>query len=433
MARPAAARAAVALVAILWMSSAGLAAAHAAACTIEPVRPETGERRERFISWLRIYSKQKGSPPWDPEKFGLYRVYVADIDNDGVEEYVLTDEDVPDTNDHTLVHNIVLSVFRPAAPGWIEIETPFDPATGPFTEPVSGRPSPLLVRCCGKTYVNTEGGTDDHSFRDTLIWRGKDLRSVCDATWLAEQRRLFQTIFDHQLYDEAHDFLAGVSRSCAKTGDARSWLWMQSDLALTAYRLGRMNTCLEHVAAARRSQRFARAGDAVRGALAATASLCSAARSRPATSYDFSWLRELERPGYDQDPRDPRFGELLVAVAPDAKLGEDGEALGDRLKRAVWDPASRWIDDRYVILSGCEPHECWNSGGIWIDLATRRSIVWLENASGPGEGALLASRSIDAAHVPREFWEHGPFAPFEHGNMVKYFGPDGKWRKVVVQ
>jgi hypothetical protein len=416
-----------ALCGLVWAATMGLvpvrlAAAPAAGCGSEPVRAETGERRERFVTWLRrhrLEQREPGARAADPGAFAGYRVYVVDIDNDGADEYVLTDEDVPNTNPQAFIMNILLEVYRPSAGGWTEVATPFDAVTEIYTDPVTEKPSPLLVRFCGKTYLTDDGGTAQSSFRETLLWQGGDLKPVCDAAWIAEQRRYFQNIFDHRLYHDAQTFLDGVLRSCGKTADAPSWMWMHSDLALTAYRIGRMRTCLAHVEAARTRLRQTGASVTLRRALDANAALCGAALGRPPAPYDFSWLRELRAHPERQIVFDRRFAGLLLAVAPDARLEESGEALPDALRLALWVPEEiQIIDDRYVVLSGWEPHNAGNAGYVWIDLVTRQSLVYLH------VGDVLASTTLDLASVPPRAWQQLPLLA---GQEARFLGPDGKW------
>ena len=420
----------LALTAVMGLWPARLAAAPAAGCRSEAVRVETGERRDRFVTWLRrqkLQQREPGSQKPDPGAFAGYRLYIVDIDNDGVDEYVMTDEDVPDTNPLAWILNISLEIYRPSAQGWTEVEDPFDPATEVYVDPVSQKPAPLLVRFCGKTYLNDERGTAQKSFRETLIWQGGKVEPVCDAAWIAEQRRYFQNIFDHKLYHDAQTFLDGVLRTCDKTADAPSWMWMQSDLALTAYRIGRMRTCLAHVEAARARLRRAGAGETLRRALDANAALCSAALARPPAPYDFAWLRELRVHPERQIVLDPRFAGLLLAVAPDAMLEASGEALPDVLKLALWVPEeAEFIGDRYVVLSGWEPHHPDNAGRVWIDLAARRSVIYLQDSGKDGK-AVLASTTLDPASVPLLAWQQLHLSP---GEEASYIGPDARWREI---
>jgi hypothetical protein len=411
--------------AILWGAAFALAAtpgvrpadpSGAKSCKVEQVRPEQGERRARFIGWLKTHRAKSDWPEETdfegPEpRIDNYLLHIVDIDNDGRDEYVLSD--VGGT-----ANILAFSVFRPSGDGWTPEETPFEPGIREWAE-VRPRGLQLFVRFCGKTYVNLLGGQGPNYFRDTQIWEGSEVRPVCDAPWLKEQRRYFQSLFDHKLYDEAYAFLAGARDSCKAAEDRETLLWMESDLALTGFKMGTYDTCLGHVAAARKSPGFASAGKSLRRALAANATLCGKAKAKgPSHDYDFSWLREL---GHDPETPyalDPRFNGLLSAVAPDVRL-EDGELFRDVLKLGVWVPEpTRWIDKRYVLLSGGEPHNPGNRGFIWIDMVTRRSIV--------GNTQVMGSKTFRFASVPHEFWDQLG----RHGIQVKYLEPGGEWREI---
>jgi hypothetical protein len=418
--------------AMMGLRPVQLAAAPAAGCRSEPVRADTGARRARFVSWLRrqkLQEREPGSQEPDPGSFEGYRVYVVDIDNDGMDEYVLTDEDVPSANPNGFIRDMLLQVYRPTAEGWSKMATPYDPIIETYIDPVSLQPSPLLVRFCGKTYLNDDGEAAQKDFRQTLIWQNGETEPVCNAAWIAVQRRYFRYIFDHKLYHDAQTFLAGVLRSCDKGADASSWMWMHSDLALTAYRQGRMRTCLAHVDAARARLRQAGGGEVLRRALGANAALCSAVLARPAAPYDFSWLRELRDHPTTPIVFDPRFAGLLVAIAPDVMTEEHDEALPDVLRMALWVPENpEFTGDRYVVLSGWEPHDPGNAGLVWIDFATHRSLARLRQYGKDGK-PTLASTTLDLESVPPEAWRQ---LDLESGQEASYIGPDGRWREIQV-
>ena len=54
------------------------------------------------------------------------------------------------------------------------------------------------------------------------------------------------------------------------------------------------------------------------------------------------------------------------------------------------------VDGRYVILSGCRPHDCGSKGFAWIDLATGKSVVAVNG--------LVASTTLAAADIPPAVW-----------------------------
>jgi hypothetical protein len=389
-------------------------------CRPEVIRPDAGPRSAAFLTWLQAHARQAlGDAAYvaDGSSVAETRVLIADIDNDGRDEYVLADWEGSG-------HYLSLWVFDRSGDSWTlrhgplgEIKMAHD-YRGPQMDE-----SQLLVRFCGRVYVSFMGGEAPHYSPATFVWQGGKALPACDTPWLRYQRRTFQGLFDAGRYDDAHGLLDGVQSSCASAADPETWLWMQSDLALTAHRMKAYGDCLDHVTAARKSAAFAKAGPALRKALSANAALCAGAKTKTARSsrpsYDFTWLMaEVERRPDQQLVLDPRFDGLLSAIVPEWKL-EDGKTLRDALKLAVWlpDPAEV-VADRYLVITGCEPHNCGNRGLIWIDAVARRSIVSI--------GELLASTTIDAADVPQEFWDK---ARVDDGDL-DYVGPSGSRTRI---
>ncbi len=238
-------------------------------CAVEPVPPETGPGRARLLDWLRAHPGATGGEI----DLGRAEVRIAALDNADLEEYVLT---AP----AGAAGRLSLIALRAVGTGWTRIaRLPFPAPITPYVDPISGRAEPL-VRSCGHVYVNLLGGKGANAFRDTHVWKRGAWREVCAAAWVREQRRGFQRLFDHRLYREAHAFLDGVARACEAQAATRTWLWMQSDLALTAHRMGDDAACLVHIAAAERSPALARAGTMLRRPIATNAALCRQAPGR---------------------------------------------------------------------------------------------------------------------------------------------------------
>jgi hypothetical protein len=381
-------------------------------CRYDVVAPDEGERRAAFVAWLAVHSDVLGdaasllNEPGHP-----FEVLIADVDNDGHDEYVLASR-------YGSENLLSMRVFRPTATGWTLVAPmPLNGALAGAREYRGPRldSSHLLVRFCGRIYVNLLGGQVPNYFPDSWVWEGDGIHRACDTPWLARQRREFQSFFDRQLYDEAHVLLDGLQGRCAALADPALWLAMQSDLAATAYRMRSYRTCLAHVAAAETSAAFASAAVDVKKALAANAALCEAARKRGVAgdpAYDFSWLPKA--PPRTQIVFDNRFDGLLSAVVPEAALA-DGQPLRDALKLSLWlAEAPALVGGRYLFLAGCEPHSCGNRGFVWIDTERRQAIF--------AAGNTLGSTTVKAAQIPAAFWRQAPFAP---GTHLRYVQPDG--------
>jgi hypothetical protein len=294
------------------------------------------------------------------------------------------------------------------------------------------------VRFCDKVYVTLSSGGVNPT-RLAFLWEGHNALEVCDSGWLKAQRDLFQGLFDRHLYDAAYGFLDGAQAACQPPPDPQLWLWMQSDLALTAARIGQSRSCLDHVQAAERSPAYAAASTTLRKALATNGDHCATSlRSVPAP-YDYSWLRDLRRDPDQQFALDGRFNGLLSAAVPDIKV-DDGQAFRDALKARIILPEGITFDgDRSVLLSGCMPHNCGEKAYIWVDLVAGKSIVAMDamiaagSQSQPGEFAsllALGSTSIVADEVPAGAWKALEW--LEPGAQIRYAGPGGEWKEIKV-
>ena len=410
-------------------------------CRAEFVTADISPRSEQLLAWLKAH------PPaddWNSEwkQNDSESVLFADIDNDGKEEAIVL------SHGGTL-HTAGIDVFRPSADGWKGVPLPPGPAFpeediwydwqavdlfenpppvdhGAADGPAQVENGPprtrLLARFCGKTYINLAAGLDPYPYPTTYIWEGDRTRKVCATPWLEEMRRMFKDKFDRGRYDAAHALLDGVQGFCAPEAKTRpTWLWMQSDLALTAYRMRTYDTCLRHVAAAEKSAGFAQAGQTLKRALAANAALCQAAKAKgPDTSYDFSWLRKA---GDRQIVFDPRFNALLSAVAPDVHLKDpEREALRDVLRLNVWLSSIEEVDKDHLVIAGGRAHATDQVGAIWIDTASGQSIVMVNRQ-------IVASMTIPSARVPVAAWEKLELEP---GDGVDYYEPNGRWTKLTV-
>lgn len=387
---------------LLFIAAHPVMAHTASPCTHEVIRPEKSVRTRAFLEWLKAHAEET----LDQFAFRLegpsvpnLDVYIADVDNDGADEYVFP------------LHEgsggyLYLWVFRRAGTGWsLAKDVPFaDRIEGAhdYSGPLM-KESELLVRFCGRTFISFAGGDIPNYYPETYIWERGAWRLVCDTPWLEYQRRVFKGLFDDRRYDPAHVLLDGVQRLCQSAAAPDTWLWMQSDLALASYRMKAFNTCLEHVRSAENAPAFARAPASLRKAVSTNAALCEAGRKNliagAGSRYDVAWLKAAVKrdPGV-QLVLDRRFDGLLAAIVPDARL-ENGQSLRSALKLSIWlpDPA-QLIEGRYIVLRGCEPHNCENKGVIWLDTATRQAI-------GMTAGTL-ASTTTGASRIPWQFWQH---------------------------
>ena len=115
---------------------------------------------------------------------------------------------------------------------------------------------------------------------------------------------------------------------------------------------------------------------------------------------------------------------MLVRIVPDARL--EHISLRGALKTSVWLPGElKVIDDRYVMIGGCEPHNCGNRGFVWIDSVAKQGIAMT--------AGVLASKTTSASEIPPLFWEHTNDAsdPW-HDGTIEFIDAAGRRTKVAV-
>lgn len=436
--------------ALLAISSGALRAAPPAggatpepkACRAEVVRPDHGPDAGRFVAWLRAHREARPDPEHPGEILAQAEVLIADIDNDGQDEYVLVPE---------------RWIYKRSGDGWALVETPEElvEARG-YYDSLRDEATPLL-RFCGRTLVALAGGAGPNPWRQAYLWQGGKVKPVCDAAWLEEQRRSFQELFDRGLFDRAYGFLEGATSSCLPPPDPALWRWMESDLALAAHRMRTHRTCLEHVTAAEKAP-AAVADPVLARALANTRRLCTAALAAGPAAYDYTWLlaleRNLKRNPWAEIVSDPHFNDLLSAAVPDVKF-KDGEPFRDVLELRLGKMGGiKAFGDRSLVVSGgCMPHDCGSQyAWVWVDLQRQRSIVVtvasLDGRTAEESESLLAlgSNTIPAAQVPAEFWTQMDevlrqasggldvkLSDFVGDGMrTVYAGPDGRWADIAL-
>ena len=327
---------------------AALLFAAAAACKLEVIPPVTGAQRDAFFRAVEVDEGE---------------LRVADADNDGVDDWVVTRHEGSGGY-------LAIEVFHRTNDGWTRAA---DPPFGEelllhdYFDPISGERQ-VLVRFCGRTYFTLLGGDAPHWSRQAWIWEDGKTRLVCDLAWIAEQRRAFERFIANERYAEGHGFLEDVAQSCKR-----------SDLQRDVDR--------------------------------------ATARLKASAKIDSAWLLSLDGK-QDQYVLDRRFDPLLAAIVP----GTGG--LLDELKRDLYLPdATRVVDHRYVILTGCRPHDCSNKGFAWIDTKTKASVIAI-----PG---TIASKSFRASAIPSAVWEAlNEAIHFDPSERVTFIGPDGRARKI---
>jgi len=236
----------------------------------------------------------------------------------------------------------------------------------------------LVARLCGRTIISLRGGSEPNYYPESFVWEGNTTRPVCNGPWLTRHRTAAADLVKRGMLDEARVLLNGVQQGCDTESPAEVRA-IKDDLAQ----------------------------------IARTTAAASAA------TYDFSWvMSEVKKNPEGQLVLDPRFGAMLVAIVPDAQL--EGESFRGALKKSIWLPHDpKIIDGRYLVISGCEPHNCENRGLVWIDTEAKQGIAM--------SGGVLASKTTQPSMIPGVFWTHTLDAVgswMDEG--IDFIGPDGK-------
>ena len=341
------------------------------ACTYEIVQPDKSAEAQAFRAWLTL---QEDDLFFDQHAIDRGDVFIADLDNDGRSEALFAAHEGSG-------NYLYAKIFRRVSGKWAEDEhSPLEDrlrGSHEYSGPLLTEPQ-LVARLCGKTIFNFMGGDEPNYYPDSVIWEDNAVRQVCSGPWLTHHRSAAADLAKRTMLDEALVLLNGISDSCEQHPSPELRV-IKDDIA---------------------------------GITAVTT-------AASADTYDFSWvMREVTTHPDNQLVLDPRFGQMLVAILPNADL--DGESLRGALKKSVWLPDDpRIIDDRYVVIAGCEPHNCSNRGFVWIDTQTKQAIGMT--------GGVLASRNIDPARIPPAFWSHiRTVGGLPTDGPIAFIGADGR-------
>ena len=278
-------------------------------------------------------------------------IFIADIDNNETEELLFA------WNEGSGSYLNVL-IVRGATDQWVIAEsTPLDDELSGARRYYGPAGKELIARVCGKTIINLLGGNEPGYYPHALIWEGNTVRRVCSAPWLNRQRAAAAELVKRDRLDDARVLLDGVQQGCEKESPAEV--------------------------------------RAIRNEVAQIAATTAAAS---AATYDFSWLiSEIKVNQNEQVVHDSRFRPMLVRIVPDARL--EHASLRGALTLSVSLPGEvKVIEDRYVLIEGCEPHNCGNSGFVWIDTVAKQGVAMTNG--------VLASKTTAASQIPPLFWVH---------------------------
>jgi hypothetical protein len=270
---------------------------------IEPVK--SGPQFEAFRRWLMGHEAALGLAPgelgfhdrWDSEgrlhsspvsaadHIALDGIYIADINNDGTDEYVMTAYEGSGGY-------LVMWVFRKVGVGFELFangpDAPPKPKDITYDGPwfVSDSINPLtsknelFVRVCGKVYISFVGSGDSPFTREGYLWEKGATNAACDWNWIEYNRGIFRQLYDgHYLYGRALEFMTSIVDQCGKRIEAKQRAWIYDDLALTEFRVGDRQRCLDYLGKASAEKEATAANPSLAKAISYNESLCNGARS----------------------------------------------------------------------------------------------------------------------------------------------------------
>ena len=370
------------------ISTASYAACDGGARVKPPLKPQA--LPVDFKAWLK--DQHDDEDPMSGE------FYVVDIDNDGQDEIVRTRVEGSG-------HYLYMNVYKRSPDGTFSIQDLPTPqgmesdewARFPYYNRLTQK-TELFTTLCGKTYFSLGSGGD--STREAWFWDTKGLRPACDPAWAAYVRADFKKVYDEKKYELAANILSPLTTDCAKELDAETRAWIANDMAITQYKLGEPQRCLEYVQQARQSPK-------VQSAAQYNEKLCKEAVANRST--DFKWLLDKGLSSTNQIYWDKRFASLLHAVIPDLK--EAPEKLRKHAEQTLVGPPDekRVEAGRYVTISAGYPHSATVTVMMWFDVDKGAGLLALNKAAEMiGVDSCyyaIASRSVASKDISPFFWK----------------------------
>jgi len=274
--------------------------------------------------------------------------------------------------------------------------------------------SELFVRVCGKVYIG-EG----------YLWEKGETTAACDRNWIEYNRAIFRQVYDAHYYGRAVEFMTGIVDQCGNRIEAKQRGWIYNDLALTWFRLGDRQRCLDYLGKARVEKEATAANPSLGKAISYNEALC---KSKSALStQDFGWLLNPALSETDQVVSQSHFDDLLLSIMPDFEgsvselrllVKEDFDGLGD---------VKRVSRNRFVTISACRMHDCGSLAMLWVDTQEKVGIFAINHLPSLCQVAI-GSRNIAMTQIPKEFWGAFQAWKLEHGSegCTVFVGADGK-------
>jgi hypothetical protein len=370
-----------------------------------PIKSAGVDKVAHIVQWVKNNKKalEDDGKFFDCDDLSNCDSYVIDINNDGKQEYVFIDY-------QGQLNCLLLRIFAEDDKGIRCIDMPYTPVSiglwkTPFDE--------LFVQAQGKIYIcTTEFDDYQNKTRDIYFWEKDKISFACDTFWIAEQRKLFNKLYEQGLYNEAYTLLDTFEKKCRHSIDPQADLWLRSDISLAALKNGNARNALAIIKSIKGDTAFAHASKKLKKAVETNESLSQKALEKEISStkgkYDYDWLLSYKERG-DIIGFDPRFDTLLSVVVPDIMpascyrhFDADEFVWKDEIKmhfRGQHYGGIEVIGDRYIVCAGHVPHHLPSKGFLWCDVKEKVSVVAMT-----GNPVCVTSRSLEWEELPAEFY-----------------------------
>lgn len=362
----------------------------------EVVQPAAKEVLTGIKQWLLTNKNKQDKSYWDASYETLAKAcdgsdyhqwYIADINNDGINEYIVAyATGADDSWRQFVIFSKTADGFRKiSAPATLEAQRLFSD----FYNPLSGKKE-FFARMNGKTYFIEGPG------RNLLLWAQNRTTECLDKQLLEEQRAYFTELYRHKQYQMAYNFLQAYEENSRYRIDPQTSLWLRNDLALAVIRGHYPRAAQKMLAEIKKDPSFKNASPALKKAIATNESLCidEIAKNVPGQKYPYNYQALLNSIKNDKwrAPQD-YFEELLAITIPDAPFAGEWPSSGFHLLQKSKHPDEHQsidvIDDRYITFR--------HYGGAHYTFPAD-TLVWcdtVEKISAIFDDKMVYSRTMD--------------------------------------
>jgi len=373
----------------------------------EVMQPVSADERANIVHLLRK-NKKKLMARYGDDVTDYYSedmpCYTIDINNDGIDEYVFL-------NYQGSGGYLYLQVFAQQGTeiAYVPLTKPLTGLERPFYHPAT-REEQLFLRAQGKVYITGRHGYYN-CHRLLYLWQGDRCHEVCDNNWIAQQRALFQELYDAEYYHDAFHLLHEFEQRYHKQIPAQKRLWLCNDILLAAYRAGSYQTAQKLVTELEAEVAFKKASPALQQAIAYNKNMIQKSLEQFKLQgsrgvYDYDWLAKEYDTSAACLANDKRFHELLGILVPDIPAPGNTDGMWrDLLRMHLGRSGVQPIDKRYSTISGFWSHNAGAVGFIWCDRQEKVSVFATGACDDSTEPLYIGSCSYRMQELPAAFYE----------------------------